>query len=79
MIDSSVSDRIRLELAGDGGRCSLTIDRVSVDDEAEYVCTATNEHGSVSTWAELLVESSYSLTRIGVFTIGPLGPYALPP
>ena len=41
------------------GRCSLMIDQVRIDDEAEYVCTATNEGGSVSTWAELLVESSY--------------------
>ena len=55
-MDSS-SDGVRLDYTD--GRCSLTIDRVRVEHEAEYVCTATNQHGSASTWAELLVESSY--------------------
>ena len=57
-MDSS-SDGVRLDYTD--GRCSLTIDRVRVEHEAEYVCTATNQHGSASTWAELLVESSYAI------------------
>jgi len=48
-------DHIQLDYTD--GHCTLLIDQVRIDDEAEYVCTATNEHGSVSTWAELLVES----------------------
>jgi hypothetical protein len=47
-------DRVKLDYSN--GRCSLMIDRVTIDDEAEYVCEARNEYGTVSTWAELLVE-----------------------
>jgi len=49
---------------GDDGRCSLTIDRVRVEHEAEYVCKATNQHGTASTFAEILVESAYYTSRL---------------
>ena len=39
------------------GKCTLTIESITVDDEAEYMCEARNEHGVATTWAELLVES----------------------
>jgi len=48
-------DHIQLDYTD--GRCSLMIDRVSVDDEAVYTCTASNDLGSTSTSTELLVES----------------------
>jgi len=44
------------KLTYEDGSCSLYIDRVRTEDEAEYVCEAKNEHGSDSTWAELMVE-----------------------
>jgi hypothetical protein len=47
-------DHVKLDYSS--GRCTLTIDRVTIDDEAEYVCEARNEYGTASTWAELLVE-----------------------
>jgi len=42
------------------GHCSLAIDRVTLEDEAEYMCEARNEAGVATTWAELLVESKQS-------------------
>lgn len=44
------------QLKYNNGFCSLYIDRVRTDDEAEYVCQASNENGMASTWGELLVE-----------------------
>ena len=43
------------------GRCELRIEKVSVDDEAEYMCEAVNESGVATTMAELLVESKPAL------------------
>ena len=39
------------------GKCTLHIDRLTTDDEAEYLCEAKNDAGIATTWAELLVES----------------------
>ncbi len=47
------------------GRCTLHIDRVTTEDEAEYMCEAKNIHGVVTTIAELLVESKPSLAKPG--------------
>jgi len=54
----SADDHIKLDYSN--GRCTLSIDRVSVDDEAEYICEARNAYGTASTWAELLVESKHA-------------------
>ena len=43
------------------GKCTLTIDKVTLADEAEYMCEAKNDAGVATTWAELLVESGYFL------------------
>lgn len=45
--------RVKIDLIGQS--CSLKITKTVADDEAEYKCVATNEHGSVSTSSELLV------------------------
>ena len=39
------------------GRCTLSIDKVTLDDEAQYRCQARNEAGVATTFMELLVES----------------------
>ena len=39
------------------GRCTLNIDKVTLDDEAQYKCQARNEAGVATTFMELLVES----------------------
>ena len=41
------------------GKCSLNIDHVTIEDEAEYKVEARNELGVSSCWAELLVESKH--------------------
>lgn len=46
------------------GRCSLHIRAVTGDDEAEYLCEASNEHGTASTVQQLLVNCIYSLVSI---------------
>jgi len=55
------SAHIRLEYIE--GVCRLVIDSVTVDDEAEYLCEARNEHGVANTWAEVLVESKAARAR----------------
>jgi Immunoglobulin I-set domain len=55
----SADEHMKLDYSN--GRCTLSIDRVSVDDEAEYICEARNAYGTASSWAELLVESEYNL------------------
>ena len=47
----------------------MSIDRVSVDDEAEYICEARNAYGTASTWAELLVESKHTLFIVHIISI----------
>ena len=42
------------------GRCTLNIDKVTLDDEAQYKCQARNEAGVATTFMELLVESKPS-------------------
>ena len=52
------------------GRCSLHIQAVTGDDEAEYLCEAHNECGTASTVQQLLVNCRYfclSLLTSGVF------------
>ena len=39
------------------GRCTLSIDKVTLNDEAQYRCQARNEAGVATTFMELLVES----------------------
>ena len=56
-------DDEHVKLDYNNGRCTLSIDRVSIDDEAEYICEARNTHGTASTWAELLVESKSVIGR----------------
>merc|ERR1712002_9755 len=46
-----------IQLEYNHGVCKLHIDRATVEDEAEYVCEARNEHGMQSTMSELLVEN----------------------
>lgn len=41
----------------DDNRCSIIFDCITPEDEGEYLCKATNEHGMATTWAELIVES----------------------
>lgn len=41
------------------GRCTLAIDKVVLEDEAEYKCEARNELGVATTVTELLVESKH--------------------
>ena len=43
------------------GICTLSIDKVFAEDEAEYSCLAQNPLGQDTTVAELLVESKYDL------------------
>jgi hypothetical protein len=52
------TEHIRLEYTE--GICRLIIDSITVNDEAEYMCEARNEHGVANTWAEVLVESKQS-------------------
>ena len=47
------------------GRCTLTIDKVTLEDEAEYMCEAKNKYGVATTIAELLVESKLHLATCG--------------
>ena len=42
------------------GRCTLSIDKVTLNDEAQYRCQARNEAGVATTFMELLVESKPS-------------------
>lgn len=53
-----------MKLSYNHGRCTLFIDRVTIDDEAEYVCEARNEHGVATSWAELLVESESGVSLL---------------
>ena len=48
-----------MQLTYKQGRCTLSIDKVTLTDEAEYKCEARNEVGVASTWMELLVESKH--------------------
>ena len=41
------------------GICTLSIDKVTTEDEAEYMCVAQNKLGKDTTSSELLVESKY--------------------
>jgi hypothetical protein len=54
------SKHVQLEYVN--GKCSLHIDHVTIDDEAEYKVEASNSLGTSSCWAELLVESKHRTT-----------------
>ena len=46
------------------GRCVLCIDKLTVEDEAEYKCEARNDVGMATTWMQLLVESKVTSLRL---------------
>lgn len=49
------SDRVKL--AAEAGTYSLTITGVKTTDEGQYTCNASNQAGSLSTAANLKIES----------------------
>ena len=53
--DEKVKEDRRVKTDFVGQLCSLRITKTNAEDEAEYKCVATNEHGTASTSAELLV------------------------
>ena len=38
------------------GRCTLIINNITVEEEAEFTCKATNEAGSCTTFVDIFVE-----------------------
>lgn len=52
-------DRFKPSITEDG-ICTLTIENVAIEDDAEYMCKATNPLGEATTMAELFVESKYT-------------------
>lgn len=54
--DSELLGSDRVKLSTDGSWSILEILNANIDDEAEYVCIATNDHGECESAAELLVD-----------------------
>ena len=52
-----ISSTEHMQLSYLKGICRLHIDRLTLEDEAEYLCEAKNEIGISNTAAEVLVES----------------------
>ena len=51
----------RFDFLTDGDLVTLKISETSAEDEGEYKCTATNENGTATTTAELIVNGKKSL------------------
>ncbi|CAG5126021.1 unnamed protein product [Candidula unifasciata] len=41
----------------ENGRCTLTINNVTFEEEAEFICTATNEAGVATTYVDIFVQT----------------------
>ncbi|ESO99775.1 hypothetical protein LOTGIDRAFT_60433, partial [Lottia gigantea] len=55
-IKLDISERFITEYHQDG-RCTLTIQNITVDEEAKYLCQAQNDAGVAKSWIEIFVES----------------------
>lgn len=60
--DITISDRYISTY--ENGRCTLTINNITVDEEAEFICKAVNEAGSVTTFVDIFVEKKRSPPRM---------------
>lgn len=59
--DEPLEESPRITTDFDEGLCLLRIERVSLDDEADYKCKIENESGITSMTTELIVEESVSM------------------
>ncbi|GFS00815.1 titin-like, partial [Elysia marginata] len=48
----------------ENGQCKLTINNITVEEEAEFICKAVNEAGSVTTFVDIFVEKNGSSSRM---------------
>lgn len=55
-----LSSSARFQMEYLEGKCILLIDGVTAEDEGEFTCEAHNEHGVVSTTAQLLIDRRHN-------------------